>query len=193
MKNCVHRRDKNMRPDNYVESATQTDTDTDNAANDNIVDPPVPPKKIHDTTWMMTNVKEEQVVASIALEDIQQSANEVTSKSGYELLCSYSWKQTNCPTIYVPGTPATFTFCDPKEKDIFLEADTGVHWIDQHAERVPKYQFEPIFQALALQQPDARFDDVDIVVTAAAEVGRQQIQPSLSSGSGHGRQHSLRR
>ncbi|KAJ4374610.1 hypothetical protein N0V86_007481 [Didymella sp. IMI 355093] len=32
----------------------------------------------------------------------------VTSKGGYEFLCSYLWKQTTSTTIYVPGTPANF-------------------------------------------------------------------------------------
>jgi hypothetical protein len=57
---------------------------------------------------MMINVNAQHNVASVGVEDIQESTNEVTSKGGYELLCSYSWKQTDAPTIYVPGTPATF-------------------------------------------------------------------------------------
>lgn len=86
----VRQRVKTMTPKTYVESATQTETSPESIADDAPIDPPAPPKKIRDTTWMMTNVNEQNVVASIGVEDIQQSANEVTSKGGYELLCSYS-------------------------------------------------------------------------------------------------------
>ncbi|KAH7392005.1 hypothetical protein DE146DRAFT_722949 [Phaeosphaeria sp. MPI-PUGE-AT-0046c] len=151
-------------PNQFLDSSTQTDAGLEDIANDAPIDRPAAPKKIHDTTWMLTNANEQQIALGIRLEDVQQSANQVTSKGGHELLCSYSWKQTDSPTIYVPGTPATFTFHDPTKTAIELAADTGLHWIDQHAGRVPTHQFEPVFQALAALQSDERFDDVDIVV-----------------------------
>lgn len=155
---------KAMELKQFTDSSTQTDVGPDNIAIDAPVDLPVPTKKIQDATWMMTNANEQHIVLSIDNEDIQQSANEVTSKGGYELLCSYSWKQMDSPTIYVPGTPPTFTFHDPKTEVIELAADAGLHWHDQHAERVPTHQFKPVFQALAALQSEERFDAVDIVV-----------------------------
>jgi hypothetical protein len=53
-------------------------------------------------------------------------------------------------------------------KGIQLPSDTGLHWIDQHAERVPQHQFEPVFQALSVMNPSVRFDNVDIVVNRSS-------------------------
>ncbi|KAF3038310.1 hypothetical protein E8E12_005428 [Didymella heteroderae] len=44
-----------------------------------------------------------------------------------------------------------------------LTQDTSFHWCDQHGYRVPRHQFEPVFQALAVMNPAVRLDDVDIV------------------------------
>jgi hypothetical protein len=114
---------------------------------------------------MFDNANEEQLILRIAHEHLQQTAIPVTSSEGYEILCSYSWKHTEQPTIYAPGTPAKFT---PSDLPIQIEADTGRHYRDQHTRRVPLYQFEPIFQALAVMNPDLRFNDVDIVANRSS-------------------------
>jgi hypothetical protein len=97
----------------------------------------------------------------IAHWEVQSSPEPVTSKGGYEFLCSYSWKQTASTTIYVPGTPAKWT---PPALPKQLAQDTGFHWCDQHGHRVPRHQFEPVFQALATMNPTVRCNDVDVVV-----------------------------
>jgi hypothetical protein len=127
---------------------------------------------------MLKNANEERVVLQMIVDDIQESAELVTSKGASELLCSYSWKQTDINTIYVPGSPSRFlqpTFDTIRDKDgteltkgIQLPSDTGLHWIDQHAERVPQHQFEPVFQAISVTNPTMRFDNVDIVVNRSS-------------------------
>lgn len=44
-----------------------------------------------------------------------------------------------------------------------LKRDTGYQFIDQNAFRVPKYPFEPIFQALSVVNPEYNFTSVDLV------------------------------
>ncbi|KAF2125930.1 hypothetical protein P153DRAFT_258559, partial [Dothidotthia symphoricarpi CBS 119687] len=87
----------------------------------------------------------------------------ISSAPGYEFLCSYTWAQTAAgnPTIYVPGRPPKWT---PPALPTQLEKDHGHQWRDQHAYRTPTHQFEPVFQALAVMNPNVRFDDVDVVV-----------------------------
>lgn len=97
----------------------------------------------------------------IAHWEVETAPELITSTGGYEFLCSYSWKQTAPPTIYVPGTPPRWT---PPTLPVQLNSDTGSYWCDQHGHRVPRHQFEPIFQSLAVMNPTARFQDVDIII-----------------------------
>ncbi|KAI8941185.1 hypothetical protein NX059_002422 [Plenodomus lindquistii] len=76
-------------------------------------------------------------------------------------MCSYSWKNSKCPRIFVPGTPPKWT---PPKLPIQLPRDKGMYWVDQNGDRVAKFQFEPIFQALAVMNPTVRFEEVDVVV-----------------------------
>jgi hypothetical protein len=118
-----------------------------------------PRQKFKDPSWMTKNAGKR--VHLIAPWEVENSTEPVTSSGGYEFLCSYSWKQTAKPTIYVPGTPPQWT---PPSLPKMLDQDSGFYWCDQHAHRVPRHQFEPVFQALAVMNPTAQFNNVDIVV-----------------------------
>ncbi|KAF9690952.1 hypothetical protein EKO04_011139 [Ascochyta lentis] len=131
-----------------------------------------PRQKFKDPSWMMKDVGER--ICLIAHWEVGASTTPVTSIGGYEFLCSYSWKQTTIPTIYVPGSPARWT---PPLLPKQLDPDEGFHWCDQHGHRVPRHQFEPIFQALAVMNPTIRFNNVDVVVN------RNTLQKLLSFAS----------
>ncbi|KAH8707587.1 hypothetical protein GQ44DRAFT_763574 [Phaeosphaeriaceae sp. PMI808] len=116
-------------------------------------------RKAKDVSWMTENAGQE--IDSIAISEVEASEERVTSSDGYEFLCSYTWKQITEPTIYVPGTPRIFML---PPLPIQLDQDQGQYWNDQHGFRMPRCQFEPVFQALATMNPTIRFNDVDIVI-----------------------------
>jgi hypothetical protein len=124
-----------------------------------------PRQKFKDPSWMTRNAGKR--VHLIAPWEVKNSTEPVTSSGGYEFLCSYSWKQTAMatPTIYVLGAPPQWT-SPPLPK--MLDQDSGLFWHDQHAYRVPRYQFEPVFQALAVMNPTVRFNDVDTVANGTS-------------------------
>lgn len=62
---------------------------------------------------------------------------------------------------------------------ITLQPDKGVFFVDQNAARIPKYPFEPMFQAAAVMNPQFTFDDVDIVVN------RNSLRKLLDFSCGH--------
>lgn len=128
----------------------------DAATSEDIARPPR--QKFKDPSWMTKNAGER--VHIIAHWEVETSTEPVTSTGGYEFLCSYSWKQAARATIYVPGTPAKWT---PPALPKQLAQDDGYYWCDQHGHRVPRHQFEPSFQSLAVMNPTVRFNDVDIV------------------------------
>jgi hypothetical protein len=161
----------------YIEASTQTYAEGE----DGVIEQQAveePPKKAKDLSWMLENMKFERIVWTTTTNGIPPSANEVASNDATELLCSYSWKRSSEPTIYVPGTPVTYTpptFAIVGEKDgveitepIQLPEDAGAHWVDQHAARVPLQQFEPIFQAATAMNKDLRFNKVKIVVNRSS-------------------------
>jgi hypothetical protein len=122
---------------------------------------------------MFGNANTEQLMWSLTCDAIPLSANDIHSEEAAELICSYSWRQTEEPTIYVPGTPPAYTppeFTAINERNelvdklIQLPMDVGYHFVDQHAERVPLQQFEPIFQSTAVMNPGKRFNKVKTVV-----------------------------
>jgi hypothetical protein len=132
---------------------------------------PRPPFK--DPSWMI-NAIQGWSVHIIKHSDVQDTDDPVTTLGSYELVCSYSWKTTSNPTIYVPGTPALWT---PQALPKQLEKDSGKHFVDQHGYRMPRYQFEPIFQALAITNPTKYFDEVQIVIN------RNSLQKLLAFAS----------
>ncbi|KAK5689250.1 hypothetical protein LTR17_026400 [Elasticomyces elasticus] len=86
----------------------------------------------------------------------------VTSTECPELLCSYNWQLTESGEnlICVPGAPPVWT---PHTLPIKLDRDEGPRLVDQHAYRLPKYPFEPVFCAMDVMNPQRQLDDVDII------------------------------
>jgi hypothetical protein len=137
----------NMR--GYTDASTQT-TNEETLDEQTIANPP---KKEKDNSWMFENANQERVVVQFVLDDIQESANEVTHKSGYELLCSYSWKNTDTTSIYGPlviyvlGTFPAFdarefatpTPQSPDTSGLQFDPETGRHWtwVDPHSTTTP--------------------------------------------------------
>jgi hypothetical protein len=168
---------KAMERRKYTEVSTQTDREgTDGAIEQQTTEEP--PKKAKDISWMLGNSNHERLVWSTTVHAVPPSANEVSSKEAAELLCSYSWKGIEHPTIYVPGTPATYAppeFTVIGEKDgveitepIQLPEDSGSHWVDQHADKAPLQQFEPFLQAVATMKPEFRINKVKVVVNRSS-------------------------
>ncbi|CAN9163412.1 unnamed protein product [Alternaria alternata] len=63
------------------------------------------------------------------------------------------------------GGPNLKTLAKQKEEfPLRIAPDTGYHFMDEHAERAPVYQYEPAFQAMAVMSPDTRLNDVDVVI-----------------------------
>jgi hypothetical protein len=129
--------DTHATPAETVEKQTLANKDADEQA------PANPPKKEKDNSWMFENANTERMVLQLGVDDIQESTNEVTIEGGYELLCSYGWKNTDTtdiygsPVIYVPGTPAAldareFTPPAPEEisdtEPIRFDPDTNRYW-----------------------------------------------------------------
>lgn len=52
----------------------------------------------------------------------------------------------------------------PPALPVTLTQDSGSQFVDQNAFRVPKYPFEPAFQALSIMNPNIRLDETDILV-----------------------------
>jgi hypothetical protein len=108
------------------------------------------------TAWMLRDTG--TLVNTIASTSLESDSTEVSSKAGFETLCSYNWQMDG--TIFVPGGPPRWT---PPLLPVTLPQDKGSHFMDQNAYRVPKYPFEPAFQGLSIMNPNMNLDTVDIV------------------------------
>ena len=53
------------------------------------------------TAWMWKRTGE--LVNSVSFTDLTATSAAVSSTTGFELLCTYSWTMLTSPTIYVPG------------------------------------------------------------------------------------------
>ncbi|KAL2282567.1 hypothetical protein FJTKL_10636 [Diaporthe vaccinii] len=131
--------------------------------------------------WLARNLGEK--IGQIQPESLQPCAHLVTSASGFELLCSYSWRaepkkkhkkqpkteaQTDPgrrsarPQIYVPGEAPVAI---PHELPFVVTSRSKtVHHRDANVARMPLYPFEPMFQSLSVLNPGFRFDDVDLII-----------------------------
>jgi hypothetical protein len=97
-------------------------------------------------------------ISTIEAISLEPDSTKVSSEGGFETLCSYNWQ--NDGSIYVPGAPPRW---NPPILPTTLAQDSGRHFIDQNAFRVPTYPFEPVFAALAVIDPNIVLDDVDII------------------------------
>ncbi|RMZ73491.1 geranylgeranyl pyrophosphate synthetase [Pyrenophora seminiperda CCB06] len=124
---------------------------------------PKPVKKTHPkgtawkTSWMF-KCTTGPPVATIEYSSLLPDPTPVTSTSSFTTLCSYNWQTTG--SIFVPGRPPKWT---PPPLPATLPADTGRHFVDQNAYHVPKYPFEPAFQALSIMNPNISLSAVDII------------------------------
>ena len=109
------------------------------------------------TAWMIRDTIGPPIT-TIESKSLLPDPTAVSSKDGFSTLCSYNW-QTN-GAIFVPGRPPKWS---PPPLPAILPADTGRHFLDQNAYHVPKYPFEPAFQALSIMNPTVSLDAVDII------------------------------
>ncbi|KAI4692886.1 uncharacterized protein J4E88_001256 [Alternaria novae-zelandiae] len=97
-------------------------------------------------------------VRTIEAATLEPDTTKVSSARGFETLCSYNWQYDG--SIHVPGAPPRW---NPPPLPTTLAQDSGRHFVDQNASRVPKYPFEPVFAALAVMKPNVVLDQVDII------------------------------
>ncbi|KAF1843589.1 uncharacterized protein K460DRAFT_378702 [Cucurbitaria berberidis CBS 394.84] len=101
-----------------------------------------------------------QLVHTILPTSLEPDSITVSSDLGFQTLCSYNW-QKDGKAILVPGGPPKWT---PPPLPVALPQDAGLQFIDQNTSRVPKYPFEPVFQALSIMNPSMQLDDVDLIL-----------------------------
>jgi len=111
--------------------------------------------------WMISNADKESIILQLKLQDMPSGSLQVSSAAGHTVIGSYTWVQTDKPTIYAPGTAPEYT---PPDLPITLAPDPERHFRDQNAGRAPLQPFEPLGQAVAVVNPSFRLDDVDIVI-----------------------------
>ncbi|KAJ0103912.1 hypothetical protein J7T55_004237 [Diaporthe amygdali] len=105
--------------------------------------------------WLARNLGSK--LGRIQSKALKPCEDHVTSASGFDLLCSYSWrveskmqlkKRPLRPQIYVPVTRRSWMR----------------HYRDVNTARMPLYPFEPMFQSMSVMNPGFRFDDVDLII-----------------------------
>ncbi|KAF2124744.1 hypothetical protein P153DRAFT_301357 [Dothidotthia symphoricarpi CBS 119687] len=100
-----------------------------------------------------------EVIQTIPSNSLVVATATVSSEFGFEDLCSYNWQENG--SIVVPGGPPKWVY---QPLPITLLPDAGHQFVDQNAFRVPQFPFEPAFQALSIVKPEAKLDDIDIIV-----------------------------
>ncbi|UPX17246.1 uncharacterized protein EKO05_0007612 [Ascochyta rabiei] len=110
------------------------------------------------TSWMIRNTN--LLLRSILATSLEPDDVAVSSKPGFETLCSYNWLNDGS-AIIVPGGPPQW---NPQPLPITLPQDTGRQFVDLNAFRIPRYPFEPAFRALSAMNTGAQLDDVDIIL-----------------------------
>ncbi|KAH8752665.1 hypothetical protein F5882DRAFT_368496 [Hyaloscypha sp. PMI_1271] len=100
-------------------------------------------------------------IDTIEVSSLKPADTPVSSSTGYELICSYNWANHKAPTTYVPGGAAVWK---DMSLPISVPKDSGMHFIDQNASRIPTYPFEVVFQAIEVMRPSLRFDTVDVLI-----------------------------
>jgi len=113
---------------------------------------------------MYANANADKIVWQGTYEDIYPSSDDISSVEGYALICSYSFMDEAKSTISVPGSPPVFKRPNPRDFPLKIAPDSGYHFSDEHADRAPQQQYEPAFQAIAMMNPDIRFNEVDVVI-----------------------------
>ena len=105
--------------------------------------------------------------------EAQENVPKAVTIQNYESLASYSWKDTEHPTIYVPGsslpagvqivgvnkTPGTPPKFTPPLLPIQLQRDSLTH----SKPRSPAAAVDPLFEALLHQHPDFNMSSIQVV------------------------------
>ncbi|KAK2025929.1 hypothetical protein LX32DRAFT_702301 [Colletotrichum zoysiae] len=143
---------------NYSLSIVNTSSNVVQAGNTTERSPLVKAKQ---QAWLWKQIRRPtQPVYIIVQSAIIPSTKAVTSEAGYQLVCSYNWQGGKPFKIRVPGHAA---ICQDMSLPLTLQPDKGTYFIDLNAAMLPQHPFEPMFRAAYSMNPDASFDDVDIV------------------------------
>jgi hypothetical protein len=133
--------------------------------------PPLPPFAHYDTLDR-TYRRHLNKTCSLQLMHIPRAAlpiskKPVTSASGLDTICSYSWKLSRMqnPTIFVPGAPPKWC---PPVLPFYVHIDQGMGIIDENSFRQGGQPFEPMFQAMSVMSPDFRCYDIDLIADRGA-------------------------
>jgi hypothetical protein len=122
---------------------------------------------------MMKNAN--ALVHTVSADSLQEDESLVSSKFGFETLCTYNWLKDGS-AIFVPGRCCQMIVStadkhiggpprwSPKDLPVTLPRDRGCQFVDQNAFRVPRYPFEPAFRALSVMNPSLQLNDTDVVV-----------------------------
>ncbi|CAG5187432.1 uncharacterized protein ALTATR162_LOCUS11717 [Alternaria atra] len=102
-----------------------------------------------------------RVVATICRSDLSDRLDPAhATTTEFEYLASYSWLESEVPTILVPGWAPLWS---PPAGPLKLEPDSGRVYIDQNAARSPDAPLEPLFGALSAQKPNFKMGSVDVI------------------------------
>ncbi|KAF2790757.1 hypothetical protein K505DRAFT_351745 [Melanomma pulvis-pyrius CBS 109.77] len=102
-----------------------------------------------------------QVIATILRSDLSDRLDPAHATiTEFEYLASYSWLESDVPTILVPGSPPLWS---PPTEPLKLEPDSGRVYVDQNAARIPDAPLEPLFCALFAQNPNFEMGSVDMI------------------------------
>ncbi|KAF2275378.1 uncharacterized protein EI97DRAFT_73416 [Westerdykella ornata] len=89
--------------------------------------------------------------------------SQIPIHKAFTTICSYNWKIAPLafPTIFVPGAPRKYV---PLPLPQHFPLDQGTYYMNENAYRAPRHRYEPMFQAMAIMQPDMRMNAIDVVV-----------------------------
>ncbi|KUJ12351.1 uncharacterized protein LY89DRAFT_206066 [Mollisia scopiformis] len=88
--------------------------------------------------------------------EVQEEACEAVAIRNYESIASYSWKDIEHPTIYVPGLPPKFT---PPTLPVQLQRDK----LTRSKPRSPAAAVDPLFESLLQQHPNFDMSSIHLV------------------------------
>ncbi|KAH7082108.1 hypothetical protein FB567DRAFT_499826 [Paraphoma chrysanthemicola] len=126
----------------------------------------------------MTNANKDRIVLRLVTKNIQQSQTLVTSKDHFDFWGSYTFAKTYSPLIIVPGYPPRFD--EHKARNIGpdgwrIRPDSGKHWVDEHAAKAQIQQFKPLFQMLAVLFPNAKLNNIHIVINRSSLMSLHKV------------------
>ncbi|EFQ33871.1 hypothetical protein CGRA01v4_10767 [Colletotrichum graminicola] len=119
------------------------------------------PANASNRAWLWKQIRKPvKPVYTIVQSAIVPSTTAVSSEAGCQLVCSYNWQGGRRLTIRVPGFAAIW---QDLSLPLTLPPDKGTYFIDQNTNLLPQHPFEAMFRAAAFMNPDASFNEIDIV------------------------------